>query len=230
MKLIPVNPTELTAKYGFDKTFIEMNELDNFHGHQFGFVVAKVDNETKEIQDNFIKNDDDNTLVTKLLADKNIKLVEQSISQFNTAKNDLVQRTLYFMPFIPENHCSLQPTATDDFISGACNAHYEGKIEILLSLDEGLKRYLIMPFSTRNIGMLDMVHSAFDDKDELQEAFANTDTPFVWQDETDDRNAGFLLDFYNARGELYEDTFTLNDLQLAISSIRMLELNCIIDD
>lgn len=232
MKLLSANTnTEyIYSKYDFPP-FIEYDN-PKFHGHQLGIAVCIKNNETKEIEENMLSKSRNNrdTLLQELLNDDLVTLITDEITQLNRTNDKLVSKTIYYLPYRPENHSSTKPTVTDDYISTSMNTFYDVKIELLFVQDNGIKRYVTMPVQTRNIGMLELVNDIFDEWDNVKEAFIN-EPDCKWVRETDEYEAGFLVDFYDNCGNRYDITFSQPDeLKQALVSARVISLHCHIDN
>ena len=98
-------------KFGFPET-LEYNN-DKFHGHQKGVAIGVKDNKTNKFVENFLSESlgDDSTrdfLLNDLVQDPEILLVEDNITQM--VNDELVPRTVYYIPYFVENHSCLQPT------------------------------------------------------------------------------------------------------------------------
>ena len=213
-------------KYGYP---IEMEYNNpNFNGHQVGVAVCIKNNVTGEIEENFLSESlgDEETrkfLLSELLIDKNVPLITDVITQYNREENGLVPKTIYYIPYYVEEPSRFKPTVIDENIVDSCNASYDVKVEVLF-VDEEVSRYLVLPFKTRNISVMDLVYNFFEDGDELEEA------GIKWQDETDDEEKGYVLDFYTKTGEKYNLIFSNGErLRDAIVSMRLIDIVCHID-
>lgn len=227
MKLKSLNKD--ISKWGYSQD-MEYTDAD-FHGHQRGVAVGIKNNVTGKIEVNCLPKSlgDEQTrdfMLEELLNDKSILLIENGITQFDEEGKNLVPKTIYYLPYYVDGHSVLQPTVTNENISGACNVSYECKVELLF-VEDGLNRYATIDFNTRNISIMDMVHDLFE-WDELEDELANSGVHF--EEETDEDEEGFYLDFYNEAGERYNLCFsTLERLRDDIVSMRLIDIKCHID-
>lgn len=208
-------------KFGFPET-LEYNN-DKFHGHQKGIAVGVKDNKTNKFVENFLSKSlgDDSTrdfLLNDLVQDPEILLVEDNITQM--VNNELVPRTVYYIPYFVENHSCLQPTINFNNISGACNVSYEIKVELLFATDDGLNRYMVVDFNTTNVPIFDLVNDIFDE--ELPDVVYNKDG---------ENGPGYYLDFYDEAGQVYNVCVNRSeDFRDLLVSFRLIELKMEIDN
>jgi len=231
MKLIPVNDVKETAKYGFESEFLDYR--DGFKGHVVCLIVAITNKQTGVVEKNYLSETLENRdeLIKELIASETITLAENQITQFDEDRKNLVSKIVYYLAYVPENFTTSMPTISQENIpsNASMNAHYEGEVEIMLLLDEGLKRYITMAISSVNISMLSMVHDAFDDRDAFDEAFGCEPNNLKWQKENDEYGAGYAVDFYSDCGERFDMQLSLSELENAVASVRLTKLKCIID-
>lgn len=224
MKLKALNKN--TEKYGFPQTMEYDNP--NFNGHQIGVVICIQNNVTKAIEKNFLSESlgDEQTrdfLLGELMREEKAVLITEVITQYDESNHELVPKTIYYMPYFVEEHTRFKPTVIDDNVSGACNVSYDIEVELIFA-DEGLCRYLIVPFKTRNVPVFELVNDLFDDEDALEEL------GIKWQEETEDEEAGYALDFYNEAGQRFNLTFRNGErLKDILVSMRMIGITCHID-
>lgn len=225
MKIKSVNND--LKKYGYP---IEMEYNNhNFNGHQIGVAVCIKNNVTGLIEENFLSESlgdkaSRDSLLSELLADENVTLIPDIITQFDRENGGLIPKTIYYIPYVVENHSRFIPTVTNDNIVDSCNASYDVKIELLFT-EEEVSRYLVIPFKTRNISVMDLVYNLFEgDREDLKEV------GIEWQDGSDDTEAGYTLDFYTNTGERYNLVFSNGErLRDAIASMRLIDIVCHID-
>ena len=156
MKLMAVNKN--TEKYGFPQ--VMEYENPNFNGHQVGVVICIQNNETKEMEVNYLseKLGDEHTrdfLLGELLREEKAVLITDVITQFDTEGKRLIPKTIFYMPYFVEEHSRFKPTVINDNVSGACNVSYDVTVELVFA-DEGLCRYLTASFKTRNIPVFEL--------------------------------------------------------------------------
>ena len=217
---------EKAKKYGFQEE-LDYNK-SNFNGHQIGIAICIKNNVTEEIENNFLNEklgDEEKRdfLLEELLHDKEITLIEKGITQFDKATDNLIPKTIYFIPYVVKDHSRFKPTIINDNVSGACNVSYDILVELIFSVD-GLCRYLTVPFKTRNISIMELVNDLFEDEDELSEIGIN------WEEETEDDEPGYTLDFYDETGERFNLVFhDAEDFKEAIVSMRVIDIVCHID-
>ena len=222
LKLVAINK-ELSKKYGFPES-MDYDRPD-FYGHQVGVAIALKNDETGEIEKNFMPGDNKEKNLAMLLSEDIDRVIENPISQFNRDENKLVAKTWYLMPYAVEGHPKLKPTVVVP-ISGCYNVRYELEMEVVFAAEEDICRYIAAPFVTRNTCYIDLLHDIFDYNDESEtfEFFKNT--PDFHYDE-DEYSYSFRL--YNEAGDAFEHTFDdIDDLKRAIISMRILSCNCII--
>lgn len=227
MKIKSLN--ENLKKYGYP---VEM-EYNNpkFNGHQVGIAVCIKNNVTNEIEENFLSESLGDTetrdfLLSEMLTDKNVILIENLITQFDRENGGLIPKTIYYLPYCVTEHSRFTPTVTNENIVDTCNSSYDIKVEILF-VEEEVSRYLVIPFKTRNISVMDLMYSLFEygNKDELKQI------GIEWQEESDDTEAGYVLDFYTQTGERYNLVFSNAErLRDAIVSMRLIDIICHIDN
>lgn len=196
MKLKTMNKN--LDKFGYP----EILEYDNpdFHGHQKGIAIGIKDNKTNKFVRNYLSKElgDDFTrdfLLNDLVQDPEILLIENNITQMEN--DELVPRTIYYLPYFVEDHSCLTPTVNFDNISGACNVSYKAKVELLFATDDGLNRYTTIEFQTRNVSIFELINNAFDDNSEIPEIVYDS------RDYDGENSTGYYLDFYDEAGEPY---------------------------
>lgn len=209
-------------------------EYDNakFNGHQVGVAICIQDKQTGKIECNMLPSTlgDERTrdlLLSELLYDKSILLIENSITQLDEKKINLIPKTVYYLPYYVVDHSAFKPTVNFDNVSMACNVSYDLKVEVLF-VEDGYNRYLTIPLKTRNVSIMELVYSLFDDdcseKEELEEI------GIKWHEDIEDGCDGYVLDFYNEAGERNNLFFdSLEQLRDAIVSMRLIDIVCYID-
>lgn len=220
MKLKAFNKN--TEKFGYPQA-MEYNET-TFNGHQLGIAICLQNNVTGQIEENYLseKLGDKETrdfLLGELLHEKNAKLIAEVITQFDEER--LVPKTIYYMPYFVEEHSRFKPTVINEHISNNCSVSYDIEVELIF-VTEGLCRYITVPFKTLNVPMFELVNDLFEctDDKELEKL------GIKWQDETDDLEAGYALDFYNEAGHKQILTFnTLDKLKDILISARMINIS-----
>lgn len=232
--MILKSASKFVTQYGFP----EIMEYDNptFHGTQKGICICLKDNETGTIIDNCmptpaVKEGDEGSIekirseeLQKLLNDNRILLIEDGITQMEDGK--LKPRTIYYLPYYVADHSFLKPTVLYENISGACNVSYDVSVEVLF-VEDNLNRYVTLDFQTRNVSIMDLVYDLFDQDEPEDELLA---TGLHFEEETEDEEEGFYLDFYDEAGNQYNLCFSrLERLRDAIVSMRLIGIKCKID-
>lgn len=191
MKLKSMNKN--LDKFGFPESLDYSDE--KFHGHQKGIAIGVKDNKTNKFIKNFLSKElgDDPTrdfLLNDLVQDPEILLIEDNITQLEN--NELVPRTIYFLPYFVEDHSCLKPTVNFDNISGACNVSYKAQVELLFATSDGLNRYMVVDFNTANVPIFELVNDIFDEE-----------VPDIMYEYDGEEGAGYYLDFYDEAGQSY---------------------------
>lgn len=233
--MILKSASKFVTQYGFP----EVMEYNNptFHGTQKGICICIKDNETGAIIDNCIptpdiKEGDEGSIekiredkLQNLLNDNRILFIEEGITQMEDGK--LKPRTIYYLPYYVADHSFLKPTVLYENISGACNVSYDISVEVLF-VEDNLNRYVTLDFQTRNVSIMDLVYSLFDQNEPEDELLA---TGLHFEEETEDEEEGFYLDFYDEAGNKYDLCFSrLDRLRDSIVSIRLISIDCKIDE
>ena len=233
--MILKSASEAIQKYGFPLTMEYNNPF--FHGTQKGICICLKDNETGKILDNSMptpiledgnKSDIEEVRMDKLqqiLNDNQVLLIEERITQMENGK--LKPRTIYYVPYYVDDHSFLKPTVLYDNISGATNVSYQLSVEVLF-VEDNLNRYVTLDFETVNISVMDLVYSLFDNY-ELEDTLISAGIHFEEEDENHEE--GYYLDFYDEAGNQYNLCFSrLDRLRDAIVSIRLISINHKIND
>ena len=233
--MILKSASEKVKEYGFP----EVMEYNNpsFHGTQKGICICIKDNDTDMIIDNCmptpaVKEGDENSIekiradeLQKLLNDNRILIIEDKITQMEDGK--LKPRTIYYLPYYVVDHSFLKPTVLYENISGACNVSYDISIEVLF-IEDDLNRYVTFDFKTCNVSVMDLVYDLFN-QNELEDELLATGLHF--EEEAEDNEKGFYLDFYDEAGNKYDLCFSrLERLRDAIVSMRLIKIDSKIDD
>lgn len=216
-------------KYGFPEEMEYSNP--DFNGHQVGIIICIQNNDTKEIEKNYLPENlgDEATrdfLLGELLHEKKAILITEEIVQYeDEGEKDvvsLIPKTVYYMPYYIDDHSRFKPTIINENVSGACNVSYEYEVEVLFATGEdGLCRYLTIPFKTRNIPVINSVYSLFNFDSDLK------DVGFKHNEDED----SYSLDFYNEAGHRVDLTFEEpKEFRDLIVSMRVISMTCKIDD
>ena len=131
LRLESIN-TDGIEKYGYTKEVLYNNS--SFNGHMTGIAVAIIDNATGDIKSNFLSKSlgDEETrdaLLKELLNDQSICLDKEPITQFEN--HELVERTVYYMPYSVASHSRNLPTLDTVNVSNISNVYYKIVIEVL---------------------------------------------------------------------------------------------------
>ena len=223
---------KLDPKFGYPDEI--QYENPNFHGHQKGVCIALKNDVTNEIEQNFISESlkDKDALLEELLSMNDVLLVEDHITQFDEHSN-LVPKTLFYLPYAVKEHSIFKPTLNDVNVeTESCNVTNRFEVEILF-VKEGLNRYMVIPYETRNISVFDSMLHTFDGIffcDHFGEDHELYQAGVRWEEEGEDHEEGFYLDFYNEVGQAFNLGFSdMSSLRDTIASIRLLSHVLIID-
>lgn len=202
---------------------------DTFKGDQIGICVAITNNETCEIEKDYIPDDAKKYFTAEsLLNDKNIKFVTRTIAQFNKDETKLVNKTMHYLPYANPNCSKYSPTVMDEPVACGCNTRNELEIEVALALNENITRYLTCKLVTKNISMLELIHDIFESEDTITDTFPND---VKWDNGYDDDDTGLHVTMYFDYGDEYEAVFPTADAMMqAITSVRIISNNLIIED
>ena len=233
--MILKSASEKVKEYGFP-VIMDYNN-PNFHGTQKGICICIKDNDTDMIIDNCmptpaVKEGNKDSIekiraneLQKLLNDNRILIIEDKITQMEDGK--LKPRTIYYLPYYVADHSFLKPTVLYENISGACNVSYDVSIEVLF-VEDNLNRYVTFDFKTCNVSIMDLVYDLFNQNELGDELLA---TGLHFEEETEDNEKGFYLDFYDEAGNKYDLCFSrLERLRDAIVSMRLIKIDSKIDD
>lgn len=223
---------KLDPKFGYPDEI--QYENPNFHGHQKGVCIALKNDVTNEIEQNFISESIENkdALLEELLSMQDVLLVEDHITQLDE-HGGLVPKTLYYLPYAVKEHSIFSPTLNDVNVeTESCNVTNRFEVEILF-VKEGLNRYMTIPYETRNISVFDSVLHTFDGiffSDHFDESHELYKAGVRWEEESEDRQEGFYLDFYNEVGQEFFLGFSdMSSLRDTIASVRLLSQILLID-
>lgn len=229
MKLQSLNTN--VEKYGYP--FHMEYTATSFNGHRLGVAVCIKNANTGEIERNFIKEslgDEEarSQILQDLLNDKTVILTKEQVTQFDDVNGTLVFKDIYYMPYYVLDHVMHRPTIIHDNIFPCMNAHYSVEVEVIL-VEEGLTRYLVLPFQTRNMSVMDLVHDFF----EFDYA-SDGDLKSIgigYQNRTEYDEAGYTLDFYDDFGHRHDLVFgSVERIRDAIVSMRLVKFERHIED
>ena len=223
----------LDPKFGFPNEV--QYENPSFHGHQKGMCLGIRNLQTNAIEVNYLSSTLENRdeLLEELLSLDNILLVEDTITQFDEDEKNLIPKVVYYLPYAVMDHSIFKPTLNDVNIeTESCNVTNRFEVEVLF-VKEGLNRYITIPFTTRNVSMFEAVQGAFDGvffSDHFDDGHELYHAGVRWLEESEDREEGFYLDFYNEAGqEFYLGFSDIASLRDTIASVRLLSHVLIID-
>lgn len=230
MQLIAVNKD--CKKYGFPET-LKLDD-DTFKGHQIGVAVCVYDCDNKKIINSFMNKETDSedsdeksiALCQQLINDKNMTLIKHSCMQFNEDIGKFVPHVIYYMPYQVVNHSINLPTVNYETIDNCINTTHELLVEILFVCpdEDGICRYLTVPFKSHNVSIMSLVEEMLSDLSEYPDIF-----PYL--EETDEYGEGYGLDFYDRTGHKFTITFKDGDeLRDCVNSIRLIDIKTIIND
>lgn len=224
MKLKAINKN--IEKYGYPQT-MEYNNR-NFNGHQVGVAICLQNNITNKIEENYLSEslgDEEtrNFLLSELLREEKALFITEVITQLDENSNQLVPKTLFYMPYFVEEHSRFKPTIMNRNISDNCDTTYTIEVELGFTT-EGYSRYLTVLFNTCNVPVFELVSNLFDDEKAL------SDLGIKWNEETEEGIPGYVLDFYSSAGNKYNFVFeNTNELKNILVSMRMIDIVCNID-
>lgn len=230
MKIKAINKN--TEKYGYPQELDYGNSM--FNGHQVGVAICIQNAITKEIEQNFLSENlgDEETrkfLLGELLHEEKAIFIIDNFTQFDE-NNELVPKTMYYMPYFVLEHSRFKPTVTTKNIGNICNVSYKAKVEVLFVTENGLNRYVTLDFDTKNVSVMDLVYDIFDDCSSYHPELEAAGITYVNETEDIETDEGYYLDFYNEAGERFNICFTvLEELRDTIASFRLIELETIID-
>ena len=224
---------KLDTKFGFPNEV--QYENPEFHGHQKGMCLGIKDLATGVIEHNYLSSELENrdALLEELLSTEGILIVEDRITQLNEKENQLEQKAVYYLPYAVMDHSIFQPTLNDINVeTTSSNVTNRFEVEILF-VQDGLNRYVTVPFETRNVSMFESVNNMFDEVffgDHFDENHELYRIGVRWVEDSEEYGSAYLLDFYNEAGQTFYLGFThMSDLKDAIASVRLLSSVLIID-
>lgn len=223
MKLIALNKN--TEKYGYSQEIEYGN--DSFNGYQVGVAICVQNDITKEIEFNYLPKrlGDDETrdfLLGELLHEKKCVFITEEITQINE-NYELVPKVIYYLPYYVADHSRFKPTIIHENVVGYSDSDYDIQVELVFS-HEGLSRYFTIPIRTRNVSVMECVYNMFAFS---TDPVALEDIGIKWKDETEDTEAGYVLDFYNEAGNKFDLIFSCTeDLRNTIVSMRVIDFAC----
>lgn len=204
-----------------------------FNGHQIGMCIGIRDVKTNAVKQNFIPNDDFNIQFDKMLEDKELLILQDTITQFED--NELKERHVYYIPYYVVDHSAYKPTINFEQISYACNVVNNVQIEVLF-VEDGYNRYVTFNMNTsgnkngRSLSLMDFIDGI---QDEIEDKLSRgEDFKCVSLDEDPEYEEGdIVLDMYDKAGNrltvAYPDPSGFLDL---ISSIRIIGLDVKINE
>ncbi len=205
-----------------------------FNGHRIGMAICIKNANTGEIEKNFLReslgNEEcRNELLEELLTrNDGLVLEKEQITQFDENTSNLVFKDIYYLPYYVMDHVMHKPTIVHDNIFPCMNAHYSVEIEIVL-VEEGLTRYLVLPFQTRNVSVMDLVHDFFEFDYSTDESLR--EVGIHYQNGSEDQEAGYTLDFYDNFGHRHDLVFgSVERIRDAIVSMRLVKFKRCIED
>jgi hypothetical protein len=203
-------------------------ELDRkgFHGHQIGMCIGIRDAATNKVKQNYIPNDDFNIQFDKMLEDKELLLLQDTITQMEN--NELKRRHIYYIPYYVVEHSAYKPTINFEQISYACNVINTVQIEVLF-VDNDYNRYVTFELNTkgghmsRSLSLLEFIEDLekfIEDKVSIGEDFKYVPAGDSEYDEGD-----IMLDMYDKAGNRVEIAFSnAREFLKLVSSVRIINL------
>ena len=228
MKLRALSQKVIEYGYPLETGF----ERKGFNGHQIGMCIGIRDAETNAVKQNYIPNDDFNIQFNKMLEDKELLLLQDTITQMED--NDLKKRYVYYVPYYVVDHSAYKPTINFDQISYACNVTNTVKIEVLF-VENDYNRYVTFNMITsgnhngRSLSLIDFINGI---QDEIEDKLSRGEDFKCASSDDDEYDEGdIMLDMYDKAGNkitiAYADTSKFLDL---ISSVRIIDLEVKINE
>lgn len=200
-----------------------------FHGHQIGISLGVTDVLTGNIVETYISETQGDistreAILESILNDESIVKVEKRVSMFENGM--LVPRTIWFAPYAVKDHSTFQEGVNFSNLIYADNATNHVVLELLFVYDN-LNRYITMSYDTKDWSVMDIVYNVFESANDIQEWVK--DIKIV--SNPGEYDGGYCLDFYDEAGEKVVVNFSdLRDLRNTIVSVRLLEVNTVIED
>jgi acyl carrier protein len=200
----------------------------DFHGHQIGLCIGIKDTKTNTVKQNNIPDDDFNIKFDKMLEDKELLLLQDSITQVEDG--ELKERHIYYLPYYVVEHSAYKPTINFEQISSyAYNVTNTVKIEVLF-VEDDYNRYVTFEMNTngslggRSLTLMDFISGL---EDEIEKKTSKgEDFKCASDEDTEYTEGDTLLDMYDRVGNkvtiVYPDPSGFLDL---VSSIRIIGLD-----
>ena len=207
-------------------------ERKGFNGHQIGMCIGIRDAETNAVKQNYIPNDDFNIQFDKMLEDKELLLLQDTITKLED--NELKKQYIYYLPYYVVEHSAYKPTINFEQISYACNVTNTVKIEVLF-VENDYNRYVTFDMITsgnhngRSLSLIDFINGI---QDEIEDKLSRGEDFKCASSDDDEYDEGdIMLDMYDKAGNkitiAYADTSKFLDL---ISSVRIIDLEVKINE
>ena len=222
--------SQKVEKYGYPlETGLDKK---GFNGHQIGMCIGIRDAETNAVKQNYIPDDEFNIKFDNMLEDKELLLLQDSITQFEDG--ELRGRHIYYLPYYVVDHSAYKPTINFEQISYACNVSNTVQIEVLF-VEDDYNRYVTFEMDTsgslggRSLSLMDFISGL---EEEIEEKTSRGEDFKCTSDEDPEYAEGdILLDMYDRAGNKvtvgYPDPSGFMDL---ISSIRIIGLDTKINE
>ena len=207
-----------------------LNEMEyknpEFNGHQVGVAVFVMNNATGDITDNFSKKPIQE--LQEMLNDKTILLLEEKITQVEGGK--LVPKTVYSLPYYVSEHSIMRPTINNQELNTPIGMTCYSETEVLF-VQDGLNRYVTLRFASKSTSIMDLVYDAFSSGQDNEAFLSSIGINYgILEEEEEDNDEGYILDFYNEVGARFELSFSsLERLRDSIVSMRLLHCEHIED-
>lgn len=203
-----------------------------FNGHQIGMCIGIRDAQTNEVKQNFIPDDDFNIKFDKMLEDKELLLLEDSIPQLEDG--ELKKRHVYYIPYYVVDHSAYKPTINFDQISYACNVANTIQIEVLF-VEDGYNRYVTFEVHTEgsNLGRsLSLMEFIEDLEMEIEEKTSRGEDFRCASSEDEEFEEGeTILDMYDRAGNKLDIGYdSITHFLNMVSSIRIIGLDTVIKE
>lgn len=220
--------SQKAVKYGFSLELLMTNKK-GFNGHQIGICIGIRDAESNAVKQNYIPDDEFNIKFDKMLEDKELLLLQDTMTQLEDDK--LKKRYAYYLPYYVVDHSAYKPTINFEQISYACNVMNTVQIEVLFVDDSNeYNRYMVLELKTggdENGYALSLLRF-IDDIEEIIEEMAADEREFKYAKAGDPKfePGNIILDMYDKVGNRIDAGYSsVSNIKDMISSVRIIGLD-----
>ena len=202
-----------------------------FNGHQIGMCIGIRDTETNAVKQNYIPDDEFNIKFDKMLEDKELLILQDTITQMEDDK--LKRRYVYYLPYYVVAHSAYKPTINFEQINYACNVSNTIQIEVLF-VEDGYNRYVT--FETNTSGdfggcSLSLVDFIIGLEDEIEEKTSRGEDFKCASEDSEYAEGDTLLDMYDRAGNKVIVSYpNPGDFLNLVSSVRIIGLDIKINE